>query len=84
MTVSALLDRLVELGISIRLQGDDLEVLAPRGVLTLEMQKELRARKTEIMRALRAAGTQPYRYQRVNATIGGQCGITYGKAAPRP
>lgn len=55
MSVSEYLAHLRSLGVGIKVQGDQLQINAPRGVLTEAIQTELRDRKTEILTFLKQA-----------------------------
>ena len=49
-----LLEQLSELGVKLQLDGEDLRVTAPQGVLTAELRQALREHKASLVEALRA------------------------------
>lgn len=55
MNATALLADLRARGVQLEPQGDSLRVVAPRGVLTAELQSLLTFRKADILAALRSA-----------------------------
>ncbi|MDZ4770850.1 MAG: amino acid adenylation domain-containing protein [Chloroflexota bacterium] len=54
LTATALLAQLAALQVEVRLLGDELDVSAPKGVLTAPLIDQIRARKPEIITLLRA------------------------------
>src|SRR4051812_26716173 len=63
--VSALALKLESLGVRLVVEGDELQVVAPVGVLTQDLKRELSARKHELLGLLRrgrsASGLVPVR-----------------------
>ena len=57
MTILTLLERLRELDVRVRLDGERLRVSAPPGVLTPELQRELAASKRDLIALLKAGQT---------------------------
>ena len=55
MTVAELLEQLERLDISVRLDGERLRLNAPKGVLTPDLEAELRQRREELIEFLRKA-----------------------------
>jgi len=55
MSVATLITKLHDLGVRVRLDGGELKIKAPKGVLTKELQLELKASKADIIEFLSAA-----------------------------